>query len=111
MLFSTRIVNNPSNFKTNLLKLKSDDIMTGDSAMGKFNLSEYEKPHCLIAGGIGVSPIRSFLKQIDLFVANNKNNGRYYISGALSMVKFITQRLLDSGIEKNNIKTDLFVGY
>ena len=163
MVFSTRIVDNPSDFKTNLLKLKVGDIMTVDSAMGKFNLTEYEKPHCLIAGGIGITPIRSFLKQmdlleinpnnmkvlysddrkefaysdtfklinqkyegldilkisdrdilnheIDLFAENNKNNGRYYISGAPGMVKFITQRLLDSGIEKHNIKTDLFVGY
>jgi ferredoxin-NADP reductase len=131
--------------------------------MGKFNLNDYEKPHCIIAGGIGVTPIRSFLKQmdlleinpnnmkvlysddrgefayketfelinnkydgleilnisdrnmlseeIDLFVKNNENKAMYYISGTPGMVNFMTQKLVDLGIENNNIKTDLFFGY
>ncbi|MEA3424542.1 MAG: FAD-dependent oxidoreductase [Bacillota bacterium] len=163
MLFSTRIVDTPSDFKKNLLELIPGDLMTIDSAMGKFILEDYSRPNCIIAGGVGITPIRSFIKQldsleinpknmevlycddrgefayeetfkeidnkydglnilfiierdslnqkIDSFVANNKNDANYYISGAPGMVDFITDRLIDSGIEKTNIKTDLFLGY
>jgi len=163
LLFSTRIVNDPSNFKKNLLELKPGDLMSIDSSMGKFILEDYTKPNCLIAGGIGITPIRCFIKQMDLleinpnnmevlysddrgefayeeifkqidkkysglnisfisdrdllnqkidsFVENYKNDGDYYISGAPGMVDFITNKLINSGIEKTNIKTDLFVGY
>lgn len=163
MLFSTRIVDTPSDFKKNLLELRPGDIMTVDCSLGKFTLEDYNRPTCIIAGGIGVTPIRSFIKQMDLlkinprnmevlysddreefafeetfkeidkkydglnivfisdrdllnqkidsFVENYKNDANYYISGAPGMVDFITNRLIDSGIEKTNIKTDLFVGY
>ena len=163
ILFSTRIVNNPSDFKKKLLELKPGDLMSIDSSMGKFILEDYMRPNCIIAGGIGITPIRCFIKQMDLleinpnnmevlysdnrgefvyeetfnqidkkydglnimfisdrnllnqkidsFVANYKNNGNYYISGPPGMVDFITDKLIDSGIEKTNIKTDLFVGY
>jgi|LGOV01.1.fsa_nt_gb ferredoxin-NADP reductase len=163
MLFSTRIVNTPSDFKKNLLELKPGDLMTVDCSLGKFTLEDYTRPTCIIAGGIGVTPIRSFIMQMDLleinpknmevlysddrgefayeeifkqidkkydglnisfisdrdlfnqkidsFVENYKNDGNYYISGTPRMVDFITDKLIDQGIEKRNIKTDLFVGY
>lgn len=163
MLFSTRIVENPSEFKQNLLKLEAGEVMTIDSAMGKFVLKEYKRPICIMAGGIGITPIRSFLKQMDIigenpkyiealysddrgeyayenffqeinrkyssveivfisdrnefskkieeFVNNNGNEGLYYISGTPGMVKALSNNLKDMGIEKENIKTDYFMGY
>jgi len=64
ILFSTRIVDDPSEFKKNLLKLKPGDVMTVDGPMGKFTIKDYEKPSLVMAGGIGVTPIRALVKNI-----------------------------------------------
>ena len=45
-----------------------------------------------------------------LFVFLKVSNSGY-ISGAPGMVDFIIDKLIDQGVEKRNIKTDLFVGY
>lgn len=68
MLFSTRIVEEPSDFKKNLLELKPGDIMTVDQARGKFLLKDYKRPTLIMAGGIGITPVRAFVKEIE-----NKN--------------------------------------
>ncbi len=68
ILFSTRIVEEPSEFKKNLLELKPGDVMTVDGPMGKFTIKDYDKPSLIMAGGIGVTPIRSLVKDIH----NNK---------------------------------------
>lgn len=65
ILISTRIIDDPSDFKKNLLKLKSGDVMTVDSAMGKFTLDDYSRPILIMAGGIGITPVRSFIKEIE----------------------------------------------
>jgi ferredoxin-NADP reductase len=64
ILFSTRIVDEPSEFKKNLLELKSGDVMTVDGPMGKFTIKDYSKPSLVMAGGIGVTPIRALVKDI-----------------------------------------------
>ncbi|MDP3385761.1 MAG: FAD-dependent oxidoreductase [Eubacteriales bacterium] len=65
MIFSTRIIESPSDYKKNLLLLKPGDVMTIDGAVGKFILDDYNQVTCVMAGGIGITPVRSFLKQID----------------------------------------------
>ena len=65
-MFSTRVVDDCTNFKKNLLKLEPGDTMLIDKAMGKFLLEDLNKPTVLIAGGIGVTPMRAFLKDIQL---------------------------------------------
>jgi ferredoxin-NADP reductase len=65
MLFSTRIVDNPSDFKKHLLKLKTGDVMTVDAARGKFLLEDYQRPILIMAGGIGITPVRAFVKAIE----------------------------------------------
>jgi len=65
MLFSTRIVEEASDFKKNLLKLKLGDIMTVDEARGKFLLKDYSQRTLIMAGGIGITPIRAFTKEIE----------------------------------------------
>lgn len=65
MIFSTRIVDIPSDYKRNLLLLETGDVMTIDGAVGKFILDDYNQITCLMAGGIGITPVRSFMKQID----------------------------------------------
>jgi ferredoxin-NADP reductase len=70
MIFSTRIIENPSDFKKHLLLLKPGDIMTLDGAVGKFILNDYSQITCVMAGGIGITPVRSFMKQIDQLGVN-----------------------------------------
>lgn len=65
MIFSTRIIESPSDFKKNLLLLKAGDVMTIDGAIGKFILDDYNQITCVMAGGIGITPVRAFMKQID----------------------------------------------
>ncbi|HPP31701.1 MAG TPA: FAD-dependent oxidoreductase [Soehngenia sp.] len=162
-MFSTRIVETCTNFKKNLLELKPGDIMLIDKPMGKFLLEDLNKPTVLIAGGIGVTPMRAFLKdiqlnkkkvkhikllysddrnefayekellqigeniegvevllisnrdkfnsEIDEFAKQYNNHGNYYISGSPGMNKMFTEKLINMGVEKSNIKTDSFQGY
>jgi ferredoxin-NADP reductase len=163
MLFSTRIVDEPSEFKKHLLALESGDVMTVDGAVGKFRIDDYSKTICIMAGGIGITPIRAFLKeldnkgvnpkflkvlysddrgefayeeflkevngrydgldiefisdralfasQIDEFAKEQGNDSLYYIAGTPGMNAFITTKLVEMGIEKDLIKTDVFLGY
>lgn len=39
---------------------------------GKFLISDYEKPIFIIVGGIGITPVRAFLKDMDLKDINPK---------------------------------------
>ncbi|TJX68304.1 FAD-dependent oxidoreductase [Soehngenia saccharolytica] len=162
-MFSTRIVDTCTNFKKNLLKLIPGDVMLIDKPMGKFILEDLKKPTVLIAGGIGVTPMRAFLKDIELnkkevkhirllysddrnefayekellqigeniegvevllisnrdqfnkeieeFAKQYNNNGNYYISGSPGMNNMFTEKLINMGIDKQNIKTDSFQGY
>lgn len=59
----TKIVETPSDFKAKMLELKIGDQMTFDGPMGNFTL-EKDFPAVFIAGGIGITPIRSLIKQI-----------------------------------------------
>lgn len=61
---ATKIVESPSDFKAKMLELKPGDQMTFDGPMGSFTL-EKEYHVVLIAGGIGITPIRSIVKQIE----------------------------------------------
>lgn len=69
IIFSTKIVASPSSFKKYLLELKVGDKMNMKKPMGKFILNNNEQPLVLIAGGIGITPIRSLIKDIEM---NNK---------------------------------------
>lgn len=64
MLMSTRIIENPSDFKKHLLALQPGDIMTVDSAQGRFKIDSHNEPILIMAGGIGVTPIRAFVKEV-----------------------------------------------
>jgi len=52
-----------SAYKKTLDELKIGDTVSGEGPSGTFILDEHEKgPHVLIAGGIGITPFRSFIK-------------------------------------------------
>lgn len=62
MRISTRIVDNPSNFKKGLLSLHAGDKLTMRGPFGPFYLSGKREPVIFIAGGIGITPYRSLIK-------------------------------------------------
>ncbi len=81
---TTRFTNdNGSSFKKALLQLESSDEVEADGPRGSFVLQDGDIKHILIAGGIGITPYRSMIlqldhdnqdKQIELLYANRDEN-------------------------------------
>ncbi|MFF2890155.1 FAD-dependent oxidoreductase [Paenibacillus sp. NPDC057967] len=67
-----RIGDNPSEFKKAMLELKQGMTVKMSGPVGAFSIQD-NSPSLLIAGGIGITPIRSILKQIE---AEGNRNGR-----------------------------------
>lgn len=61
---TTRISGNPSDFKKAMLELKKGTAIRMSGPAGSFHL-EGNRPSLLIAGGIGITPFRSMLKQLE----------------------------------------------
>jgi len=61
----TRIGDNPSAFKAKLRDLEIGAAITLKGPFGRFYITDYTKPLAMIAGGIGITPIRALLKDID----------------------------------------------
>lgn len=60
----TKIIDKPSDFKAKMLELKPGDIMTVDGPLGDFTFEESHNS-VFLAAGIGITPIRSLLKQLE----------------------------------------------
>jgi len=60
----TKIIDKPSDFKAKMRELKKGDTMTVDGPLGDFTL-EQDYNSVFLAAGIGITPIRSMLKQIE----------------------------------------------
>lgn len=61
---ATKIVKKPSDFKKKMLELSLGDVMSYTGPTGDFTLETSADAVC-IAGGIGITPIRSMLHLID----------------------------------------------
>lgn len=61
---TTRINDDPSEFKKAMLELKQGMKISMSGPVGSFYLKD-KSPSLLIAGGIGITPFRSILKQIE----------------------------------------------
>ena len=61
---ATKIIEKPSDFKIKMRELSIGDTMTFDGPMGSFFLEE-KYDSVFIAGGIGITPIRGILKQLE----------------------------------------------
>jgi predicted ferric reductase len=59
-----RISDDPSEFKKAMLELKHGMKVSMSGPLGSFNLND-DTPSILIAAGIGITPFRSMLKQIE----------------------------------------------
>ena len=55
-----------STFKQELMKLQPGDAIEADEPSGDFILSDTDRHYIFIIGGIGITPIRSILKQLDV---------------------------------------------
>lgn len=62
---TTRISDDPSDFKKAMLELKQGMKMSMSGPVGSFYLKDHS-PSLLIAGGIGITPFRSIVKQIEM---------------------------------------------
>lgn len=62
LMFTTRIADPHTSFKEILLRqLKEGDVILMASPLGSFDLSPEDEKTLIIAGGIGITPIRSLL--------------------------------------------------
>lgn len=62
---STKITQNPSQYKTALLNLEKGQKMSMRGPIGGFYLKD-QKPSLFIGGGVGMTPFRSMLKDLEL---------------------------------------------
>jgi ferredoxin-NADP reductase len=118
LYITTRFAGNKgSSFKKALLNLDIGSELEADGLEGDFILAEGDVHHVLIAGGIGITPYRSMLAQlnhdnrdtnIDLLYANQDEN--LVFGGELSKIEanfksfhvhpFIGRRLVPSDFKK-----------
>ena len=62
---TTRIFNKPTTFKKSLLKLKPGDETEANGPDGDFVVEDPKRNFVFIAGGIGITPFHSILKEAD----------------------------------------------
>lgn len=62
---TTRIIDKGSTFKKHLNSLNVGDGIEAVRASGDFVMDDPSKEHVFIAGGIGITPFRSILKQLE----------------------------------------------
>lgn len=60
----TKIIDEPSDFKAKMMDLKPGDVMMVNGPLGDFLLEE-DHNSVFLAAGIGITPIRSLLKQME----------------------------------------------
>lgn len=107
LMFTTRI-RDSSGYKQELKSLKRGVEVEGEGPNGTFILDEYEPgPHVLLAGGIGITPFRSILKNhID-----KKLDTNLHLIYSIKVPELITFRKdLESWNKKyENIKVDMTI--
>ena len=75
-----RIGDNPSDFKKAMLELKQGMKVKMSGPVGSFYLKD-NNPSLLIAGGIGITPFRSILKQVEAEVEWNRKTNKTSLYG------------------------------
>jgi len=112
---TTKIGENPSDYKKALLELKPEMKMKLRGPMGPFVLQQ-ARTNCFIAGGIGITPFRSMMKEVD--ISKQKFNGiikLFYINSRDSFLygeelkemdneKTSTEFFTDNQVMRNRIK-------
>lgn len=85
---TTRVTEQPSDFKKSLLELEDGMTIRMSGPVGSFYLDE-SSPTLFIAGGVGVTPYRSILKQIEAEGSSNSKQIKllYMDSGGIYLFK------------------------
>lgn len=65
---TTRVPENSSSFKEALSQLKNGEAISAEGPFGSFTYQDFNQPAVFMAGGIGITPFRSILVDLD-----NKN--------------------------------------
>lgn len=65
VMFSTRIGDVCSDFKTQLKGMEAGDTLTMNGPYGKMCIDDPEQPILMLAGGIGITPFRSLMMDMD----------------------------------------------
>lgn len=104
---TTRIFNkNRSSFKTALLNLKKGDFIEAKGPDGDFILKDLKKEYVFIAGGIGITPFHSILKQLDF----ERKKVKIIVLNSNHTSDFIFKKELDDFTKNNkNLKIIYFV--
>ncbi|MFD2657833.1 FAD-dependent oxidoreductase [Gracilibacillus thailandensis] len=95
-----KISDDPSEFKKAMLSLKKGDTIKMAGPVGSFYLKE-DSPTMLIAGGIGITPFRSIIQQIEVEGNNNKQIQLIYLDSSKS---FVFQDELDQFAKETSVK-------
>lgn len=164
IIFTTRIEELHTSYKENLLKkVKIGDKILMTQPIGNFNVHEDYPNSLVIAGGIGITPVRSIFRhlqfnnqkdkkftvlyaddrgefayqetfaeikgampnldlqyindreelnrKVEAYAKEYQNDSEYLVTGSPGMSKHFSEWLQLLGIEKSNIKTDVFTGY
>ncbi len=94
---TTRLVEKRSSFKKALNELAIGSEISAEGPKGKFVIEDFEPYYVLVAGGIGVTPYRSIIKEFD----HNQNS----LNGVLVYLSrdqiFLFQDIFDGYAEKN----------
>jgi ferredoxin-NADP reductase len=95
-----RISDNPSDFKKSMLELKEGMTIKMSGPVGNFNIKD-KNPTLLIAGGIGITPFRSILKQIE--AEGNNVEKQIHLLYLDSKKSFIFKDELDAIVNNSSI--------
>jgi ferredoxin-NADP reductase len=80
VMFSTCIKDSDSSeFKSHLMRLQEGDVMTVEDPQGRFTITSFEKPICILTRGIGITPVRSILRHLELSGVNPARMKVYYL--------------------------------
>ena len=101
---ATRIGESPSSYKTALKKLKPEEKISIRGPFGWFKLQDETSPIVMVAGGIGITPIRALLKEIE------KGNKRQVTFIYSAKGRHLFQKDIEEICEKDDNITIAFVG-
>ncbi|MBV1757670.1 MAG: FAD-dependent oxidoreductase [Dethiosulfatibacter sp.] len=101
---TTKIGENPSEYKKALLELNPTMKMKLRGPMGPFVLKQ-DLSYCFIAGGIGITPFRSMMKEIDM--SKQKSNGTIKLLYIDSKESFLFGEEL-KGMDNEKVSTEFF---
>ena len=105
IMISMKIGKQPSDYKNSLLEIKSGMKMVIRGPIGGFYM-DTSKPTCLIAGGIGITPFRSMIK--DIVMRENNFKGKIHLLYINRTGKFLYENELKTFINDDDIKIDFF---